>query len=235
MAGKITISNNVISVNSDSAAQLAGSPYTITLRSSILGGSLYIDETFVVTLVDQCASTVIDINDGSVVEIANDGSSASVTLTYTDTVGVTNGDPNFCGDKTFNVPEFAGEAWFASSTTLPQTITFVITEPAIANLGTYNWTIVVGLASGLVATKTSNLTIEIKHPCFPTVFDPTNVADMTQMVLHNSIVTQTVLMTDSVSTARDANSEGYIFCGDRSYSLVNAPSFLSLVGDEIRL
>ena len=41
-------------------------------------------------------------------------------------------------------------------------------------------------------------------------------------------------MLDSVSQSLDPNNEGYIFCGARSYQLISAPSFVTLVsGDTI--
>ena len=59
LLGVLSISGNTISVNSSSLADCSGSPYTIGLRSSILGGSLYLDETFKVNIVDICETTVI--------------------------------------------------------------------------------------------------------------------------------------------------------------------------------
>ena len=110
-----------------------------------------------------------------------------------------------------------------------------INEPNIANIGTYSWTLQVGLVSGLAPSKTSMLTIRIRHPCHNTALNATGVSNMSIMVLHNSMATQNVLMTDSVSTARDTNGEGYIFCGDRNYELQNAPSCVTIVGNQIRL
>ena len=135
---------------------------------------------------------------------------------FTDSVGVAKSNANFCGDKTFNVSGYTSESWFSYSVSNPQTITMTIEEPNIANIGSYSWQLQVGFVS-FSPSQSNILLIRIRHPCHNTTLNATGVSNMSIMVLHNSMATQDVLMTDSVSTSRDTNGEGYIFCGARSY------------------